>query len=97
MITGTYLRQLRDQANLSQQDVASHLGVSQSTYCAWESKQRLNLRVEHLRDLSLIFGVPLSELMEEPKAPSEGTLFLFLEAKIAQLQHQLKTLRHGEV
>ena len=37
MFSTTKMRQFRDKLRLSQQEVAQHIGVSQSTYSDWES------------------------------------------------------------
>jgi transcriptional regulator with XRE-family HTH domain len=64
MYIGTQLRKLRDKRKLSQQQVADHLGVAQSTYWNWESDES-HFRVEYLPKLAEILQIDANELLPE--------------------------------
>lgn len=66
MILGTILLKLRKARRLSQAEIAEHIGVCQSAYCAWESG-RVTPNARHYRPLAALFGVEISALM--PNSP----------------------------
>src|SRR5262245_60478211 len=59
---GERLHDLRQQAGLSQRQVAEKLGMSQRAYSHWE-RHPVGLRPEQLRHLSQALGVSLDELI----------------------------------
>lgn len=64
MYIGTQLRRLRDKRQLSQQEIADHLGVSQATYWNWENDET-HLKMDHLPKLAEVFQVDAEELLPE--------------------------------
>jgi transcriptional regulator with XRE-family HTH domain len=64
MYIGTQLRKLRDKRKLSQQEVADHLGIAQSTYWNWESDE-CHFKMDHLQKLSELFEVDAADLLPE--------------------------------
>lgn len=64
MKPGTLLRKLRDQKKLSQSSLAEQVGVSQSTYCNWESDQSSPNAKNYVK-LAAVFGVDLKELLSD--------------------------------
>lgn len=59
---GARLHELRQQAGLSQQQVAEKLGMSQRAYSHWE-RQPVALRPEQLQQLAQALNVSLDELI----------------------------------
>lgn len=64
---GARLHAMREAAGLSQQEVASRLGITQPAYALWE-RRNVSVRVDQLYELAKIFGVPVEELFYEPSA-----------------------------
>ncbi len=64
MYIGTQLRKLRDKRKLSQQQVADHLGIAQSTYWNWESDE-CHFKMDHLQKLSELFEVDADDILPE--------------------------------
>lgn len=62
MKIGTVLLRLRKERRLSQIEVAEHIGVCQSAYCAWES-DRTTPSARHYGPLATLFGLDLAALM----------------------------------
>lgn len=56
------LKELRKQVNLTQKQVAMHLGVVESCYANWE-QGRTEPNIEMLRALAKLFNVTLDELI----------------------------------
>jgi len=54
------IRKLRQQRNWSQNDLAVRIGVSQVTICKWEQRECQKIKLEKIRKLAEVFGVPLS-------------------------------------
>lgn len=55
-------KELRLQANLLQQDVASKLGVDRSTVAKWEAGEAMP-RVDKLKDIAELYGCTIDELL----------------------------------
>ena len=55
------LRELRARKNKTQQQVASDLGISTATYCAWE-KDISGVAVSKVQAVANYFGVPLGQI-----------------------------------
>lgn len=75
----TKIRQLRKQANVSQQDVAEAIGIARATYASLEADRRPP-NLEELQKLSKYYEVSISELIgdvpmvvEEPGVAYERT------------------------
>ena len=62
---GARLHTLREAAGLSQQDVATHLGITQPAYALWE-RRNISVRVDQLHQLAKIFKVSVEELFYGP-------------------------------
>ncbi|WP_266366908.1 helix-turn-helix domain-containing protein [Tellurirhabdus rosea] len=62
MLLSQTLRQLRLKSKLSQEIISERLGISQSTYCNWESGKSLP-NARSLSQLAQLFGVPVTELI----------------------------------
>jgi transcriptional regulator with XRE-family HTH domain len=66
---GERLQFLREEANLTQRDVAAQLGISQPSYAAWENRD-VGLTLDQLRKLADVLGVDIEEFLlndEKPK------------------------------
>lgn len=83
MTLGAKIRSLREQANLSQQDLAEKLFVSRQTVSRWESGTRTPDLVM-AKKIAMILGVTLDELFLgadlEPAAPPKAEPWLDLSA-----------------
>lgn len=90
MTLGTFLRQLRHARNLSQQEVAIAIPVSQSTYSDWESDLRLP-KTKYLILLSKEFKVCFSELTNYISKEE-----LHKDNEITQLKAEIVLLRQRE-
>lgn len=55
------LKELRARKNKTQKEVASELGVSTTTYCAWESDVS-NVAISKVQALAEYFGVALGQI-----------------------------------
>ena len=63
------IRELRQEKQLSQEELARRLGVDRSSVARWETGSN-NPRIEKLLALAKIFGCSLDELVREnQKAP----------------------------
>jgi transcriptional regulator with XRE-family HTH domain len=62
----TTIKQLRDDASLSQQDVADKIGVARATYAGLESGRR-DPNLSELRHLADYYQIPINELIDGVK------------------------------
>lgn len=89
MTLGTFLRQLRQARNLSQQEVAIAIPVSQSTYSEWESDVRLP-KTKYLillsRELRVSFNEFTNYISKEELHQDSETIQL--KAEIALLRQR---------
>lgn len=60
------LRKLREDRNLTQQDIADRLGVKQQQYSNYERGLQ-ELPIEHLVTLCLFYGVSANYILSLPK------------------------------
>lgn len=60
---GENISRLRKTAGLTQEALAERMGVAQCTIGSWEYGRKMP-RVERIYELSRIFGVPMSEILE---------------------------------
>jgi len=67
----TKLAEWRKEQHLTLMQAATLLGVSISTYCAWE-KGRGGMRVSHLVKVSEKTGLPMGTIVEEVKINGKG-------------------------
>lgn len=68
---GRRVAQLRQEADLSQQALADHLGIAQQTLAHYEGG-RLRLPVVLVPKLAQFFGVPTDALLRVPSARAPG-------------------------
>jgi transcriptional regulator with XRE-family HTH domain len=69
---GQRLNDLREQAGLSQAQVAQKLGIAQRTYSQWE-RRPVALRHDQLEALADALGITLAGLVGTPEAKPRGT------------------------
>jgi transcriptional regulator with XRE-family HTH domain len=72
-IIGTKITELIKKMELKRSDVAEFLEIDTSTLSRYESGQR-NIPLKILEKLSDLFGISLSELLDENKEASEITI-----------------------
>ncbi|MDQ3695355.1 MAG: XRE family transcriptional regulator [Chloroflexota bacterium] len=65
---GARLRQAREWAGFSQQDVADEIGVAREVLSYWENEHRIP-GLGQLRGLAEVFGVPVERLLDDELAP----------------------------
>lgn len=70
MKIGILLLKMRKERRLSQHEVAEHVGVCQSAYCAWESDRSVP-NARYYGSLVALFGVELKDLL--PAGPALGS------------------------
>ena len=58
------IKEAREKAGLTQQDLANELGVGQSTVAMWETQKSLP-RTDKLPALAKILGCTIDELLEK--------------------------------
>jgi transcriptional regulator with XRE-family HTH domain len=66
---GERLQFLREQANLTQRDVAEQLGISQPSYVKWERRD-IGLTEDRLQQLAAVLGVEIEDFFsvnDQPK------------------------------
>ncbi len=69
------LKKLREQAGLSQQELATRIGVAVATISRWERGAPAMLTVPQMKALCRVFGKSIEELPDEfgpPKRSTEG-------------------------
>lgn len=59
---GDKVRELREKAGITQEELADRMGVQRNTVWRWEN-QKANLRAENIQRLSSVLNVDTSELM----------------------------------
>ncbi len=59
---GGKLKELRDDKQMSQVEVAKHLGILQETYSRWEKDKVKQLNSEILQKLAVFYGVTVQQL-----------------------------------
>ena len=68
---GQRLQFLREQANLTQREVAAQLGISQPSYVKWERRD-VGLTLDQLRKLADILGVDVEEFLALESKPKRN-------------------------
>lgn len=68
---GERLQFLREQANLTQREVAASLGISQPSYAAWESRD-VGLTLDQLIKLANVLGVDVEEFLSTGEKPKRN-------------------------
>ena len=58
------IKELRERAGLTQEELAERMGVQRNTVWRWENK-KANLKAENIQSLSSVLEVDASELMRE--------------------------------
>jgi len=69
---GERIHALREQAGLSQQQLAERLGLTQRAYAYWE-RNPVALRPDQLTKLAATLGVTMEVLLGDPGAKRRGT------------------------
>ena len=62
---------LREQANLTQREVAQQLGISQPSYVKWERRD-IGLTRERLHQLASILGVEIEDFFSSSEKPKRN-------------------------
>lgn len=70
--TGNRLAQLRNEAGLSQIELAQRLGVDTTTVWRWETGQAEGGLYKRANELALMFGATVAEVMGWPEADGNG-------------------------
>lgn len=68
---GERLQFLREQANLTQREVAQQLGISQPSYVKWERRD-IGLTRERLHQLASILGVEIEDFFSSSEKPKRN-------------------------
>lgn len=68
---GERLQVLREQAKLTQREVAAALGISQPSYAAWESRD-VGLTLEQLHKLADVLGVDVEHFLARSEKPKRN-------------------------
>jgi transcriptional regulator with XRE-family HTH domain len=68
---GEHIHALREQAGLSQQQLAERLGLTQRAYAYWE-RNPVALRPEQLTKLAAALGVTMEDLLGDPAEKRRG-------------------------
>jgi transcriptional regulator with XRE-family HTH domain len=66
------LKKLREEAGLSQQELATRIGVAVATISRWERGAPAMLTVPQMKALCKIFGKSIEELPDEFGPPKRG-------------------------
>ena len=69
---GQRLHDLREQAGLSQEQLADKLGIAQRTYSQWE-RRPVALRHDQLEAVADALGISTAELMGAPESKARGS------------------------
>ena len=69
---GARIHALREQAGLSQQQLADKLGLTQRAYAYWE-RNPVALRPDQLRNLANALGISIEELLGDEGSKRRGT------------------------
>ncbi len=65
MKTGNYIKKLRNEAGLSQEELGKQVGVQRAAVQKWESGMVKNLKKETIKKLSEFFNVPASNFIDD--------------------------------
>jgi transcriptional regulator with XRE-family HTH domain len=68
---GERLQFLREEANLTQREVAAALGISQPSYVAWERRD-VGLTLEQLQKLAGVLGIDVEEFLATGDKPKRN-------------------------
>jgi transcriptional regulator with XRE-family HTH domain len=68
---GERIQFLREQANLTQREVASALGISQPSYAAWERRD-VGLTLDQIKKLADILAVEVEDLLSSGDKPKRN-------------------------
>lgn len=93
MDTAEKLRLLREENNLTLEEVGMRIGVGKSTVRKWEKGMITNIKRDNLKKLADIYGVSLSYLLREDDSfTSENALALANIMKDNKLLEHVKYL-----
>lgn len=73
---GNRIKRLRLTAELSQQDVATRIGVSRVAVTKWESGQTANMKLDNLTGLCNLFNITIEYLINGEKPGDKPLKFL---------------------
>ena len=63
-----YLKKLREEKGLTQQETAAKMGMRANYYCMFETGSRqADMNLSIAEKLSKVFGVPITQIVEEEK------------------------------
>ena len=63
-----WLKKLREKTNMSQQNIAEKIGISQNYYSMIESGERQSkMTLDMANKLAEVFGVPIADILEQEK------------------------------
>ena len=69
MNIGAYIKKLREDNNLTQEQLGDKLGVKKAAVQKWESGKVVNLKRKTIQELSEIFNVPPHSFFSEDTLP----------------------------
>ena len=69
MEIGDRVKELREKAGLTQEELADRMGVQRNTVWRWENK-KATLRTENIQRLSSVLNVDATELVSSPEVKS---------------------------
>lgn len=64
------LKKLREKSGLSQENVATHVGVGRSAVAMWETG-KTTPRTETLPKLAALFGCTVDEMLDQPEQKAD--------------------------
>lgn len=63
-----YLKKLREEKGLTQQEVAEKMGMRPNYYCMFETGSRqADMNLSIAEKLAEVFGIPVTQIVEEEK------------------------------
>ncbi len=65
MTTGEYIKKLRKEFDLTQEELGEKLNVKRAAVNKWETGAVINIKKDHLKKMAEIFNVPLSSFFDE--------------------------------
>jgi transcriptional regulator with XRE-family HTH domain len=72
MNLGDKVKELREKAGLTQEELAERMGVQRNTVWRWEN-QKANLRADNIQRLSSALNIDASEIIDDRYAPELST------------------------
>ncbi len=94
--TGQKIKLLRTEKNISQEELASALGVSRQAVSKWEQDQVL-ITLEKLRDISRFFGVTMESLVATDGSDIKVALSVSEKKRLETIECKVKAAVSGEL